>query len=131
MSGIDHQVAALVGLDLDQLREAWRIRYGRPPRLRSPDLLRLWLAWRIQSDALGGLSRESRRRLSGQSAAAPRLPPGTRLVRDWRGRTLEVVADREGFSFEGKSYRTLSQIAREVTGVQWNGPRFFGLREDR
>jgi hypothetical protein len=62
---------------------------------------------------------------------APRAPtklaPGARLIREWRGRTVAVLTTEDGFSWEGRPYRSLSQIAREVTGAHWSGPRFFGL----
>lgn len=125
---LEAEVTALAALDLEELRAAWRRRYGAPPKLRSPDLLRRWLAWRIQADALGGLDRETRRRLLGQSAAAPRLQPGVKLTREWKGAPCEVLITDAGFSWEGRPYRSLSEVARAVTGVRINGPRFFGLR---
>lgn len=128
MSGVEAQVRALEPLDLEGLRQVWRERYGVPPELRSPDLLRRWLAWRIQAEALGGLDAETRRRLSGRSAAAPKMQPGTRLVREWKGEPHEVVVSAQGFTYGGATHRSLSEIAREITGARWNGPRFFGLR---
>jgi Protein of unknown function (DUF2924) len=61
--------------------------------------------------------------------AEPRLKPGARLVREWRGRTHTVMALDDGFEFEGRLYRSLTQIAREITGAHWSGPRFFGLKD--
>lgn len=126
------EVRALENLDLNGLRAAWRERYGPPPRMRSPDLLRRLLAWRIQSDALGGLDRKTARAVSSDAAPTPPKPKvreGVRLSREWQGRTYEVEAVDGGFVLNGTSYASLSEAARAITGVRWNGPRFFGLRE--
>ena len=56
------------------------------------------------------------------------LKPGTRLVREWRGVTHTVLVHADGFEWNGKRYRSLTVIAREITGAHWSGPRFFGLR---
>ena len=96
------------------------------------------LAYRIQEIAFGGLSKATLRRLAGLAAefesdgrnatqSQPRIKPGARLVREWHGRTHSVIATEEGFQFEGKLYRSLTSIAREITGAGWSGPRFFGL----
>lgn len=124
------QLEALEGLDLDELRRHWRSRYGPPPRLRSPELLRLCLAWRLQAEARGGLDQQTRRLLNRatRTGAEARLAPGTTLHREWEGRIITVTAEAEGFRHEGGLHASLSSIARQVTGVRWNGPRFFGLR---
>jgi Protein of unknown function (DUF2924) len=130
----DHPVAeevrALARLDLEGLREAWRLRFGPPPALRSPDLLRRLLAWRIQAAALGGLDAETRRLL--RQSGAPRGPSlcsGTRLAREWKGVRHEVEVTEHGFRYGEGDYDSLSEIARRITGSRWNGPRFFGLRQ--
>ena len=133
---IEDQVAAdvraLEGLSLEGLREQWRRRYGVPPKLRSTDLLARLLAWRIQSEALGGLDGETRALLFRKSlpVAASTLAAGMRLEREWRGskETVEVVDG--GFRWNGRSFRSLSQVAQAITGVKWNGPRFFGMRQE-
>ena len=61
------------------------------------------------------------------SSSMPRSPPGTRLVREWHGRTHHVDVIEDGFVFEGKTHASLSAIARQITGARWSGPRFFGL----
>lgn len=129
---ITEEVRALAHLDLEGLREAWRRRYGRPPSLRSTDLLARLLAWRIQSDAFGGFDAETHSALFRQSlpVAAPKLVPGVRLEREWRGTRQIVDVVDDGFRWEGRTYRSLSQVAHAITGVKWNGPRFFGLRRD-
>jgi hypothetical protein len=60
--------------------------------------------------------------------AAPRLKPGTRLIREWQGRTHEVVVGENGFLWQQAHYRSLSKIARAITGTPWSGPVFFGLK---
>jgi hypothetical protein len=124
------EVAALSELSLDELRSAWRTRYGAPPTLRSRELLSLMLAWRIQARAEGGLDTELRRSLRNQAQppTSP-VPEGVRLVREWQGVKHEVRSLPEGgFLYKDERYKSLSQIARLITGSRWNGPRFFGLR---
>lgn len=130
---IEAEVAALEAMGLDELRVVWRGRYGQPPRLRSPQLLRLNLAWRIQADAFGGLDAETKRRLRRGGAgadAADRLQPGVRLVREWKCVPHEVVVENGGYRYDGRIWKSLSEIARHISGVRWNGPRFFGLRTE-
>ena len=133
---LDHEVTkevrALERLDLEGLRRVWRERYGPPPGLRSTDLLARLLAWRIQAEAFGGLDAQTRAAIFRKSlpVATPDLSPGMRLERTWRG-TLQTVEILEGgFRWNGATYRSLSQVAHAITGVKWNGPRFFGLRGD-
>lgn len=129
--GLDEQVRALEALDLEGLRAQWRLRYGAPPKLRSVDLLARLLAWRIQADQLGELSPDTRKQLRAAATPKPadvRVRPGARLVREWRGRRCEVAVEANGFVYEGRRYRSLSAIAREITGTRWNGPKFFGLK---
>jgi hypothetical protein len=127
---IAEEVRGLSALDLEGLRAEWRRRYGPPPALRSHDLLRRNLAWRIQAAAYGAIDTELRRRLTQRTEIGPRLPVGARLAREWRGRRYEVERTANGFRFEDRSYTSLSQVACEITGVRWNGPRFFGLRSE-
>lgn len=133
----------LQDLDGGALREEWR-RFCRsePPRI-SRDLLMRAVAYRLQELEFGGLPKWARQSLAGATTncqpsngnegtskpAEPRLKSGARLVREWRGRTHTVVALDDGFEFEGRLYRSLTQIAREITGAHWSGPRFFGLKD--
>ncbi len=133
---LDHEVTkevrALERLDLEGLRRVWRDRYGPPPGLRSTDLLARLLAWRIQAEAFGGLDAQTRAAIFRKSlpVASPDLSPGMRLERQWRG-TLQTVEILEGgYRWNGTTYPSLSQVAKAITGVKWNGPRFFGLRGD-
>ena len=124
-------VAAVATMSLGELRNEWQRRYGPPPRHRAVDLLRRVLAWRIQADVLGGLDAPTRRMLEVEhdkiKAAAV---PGMRLARDWAGKTHEVVVIESGIVYEGHKYASLSEVARHITGRRWNGPRFFGLRQE-
>lgn len=129
--GVRAEVEALERLDLDGLRKFWRERFGVPPAIRSPDYLRLMLAWRMQAAALGGIERGHRRQLASSGTLEPEgrsLGVGARLTRDWQGRIVEVIVEDAGFRWEGHSYKSLSAAATAIAGTRWNGPRFFGLR---
>lgn len=130
---ITEEVRALEALDLHGLRDEWRKRYGQPPKMRSRELLARLLAWRIQADAFGGLDATTIRLLKSDRLPPPRpsLAPGTRLAREWQGRRHEVDVLESGFRYAGRDYRSLSEVARTITGTRWNGLRFFGLREHR
>ena len=131
---VDEQVQALARLDLEGLRDEWRRRrFGPTPKLRSPEFLRHLMAWRIQAAASGGgldAETKSRLRREGTPRAAQNLTPGTRLSREWKGAPHEVTVEADGFSYAGRTYRSLSQVATAIAGSRWNGPRFFGLRDD-
>ena len=130
--------------DMTTLRERWTTLFGcaPPPRLRSA-FLHLAVEWHRQAKQQGGLQRTDReavhtlvqtmQRGSEPKTAAPRdnLQPGTVLMREWNGRHYEVRVTKEGFLFNDKTWKSLSQIAREITGARWNGPAFFGLRAKR
>lgn len=128
--------AAISLADLDHLSrkelvDLWHDLYKAdpPPRLRRP-LLALACGWAIQARDQGGLSPACLRQLQGGTKSRPgrRIKPGTRLVREWHG-TVHVVETRErGFVWQDKSYASLSAIARAMTGANWPGPRFFGLK---
>ncbi|CAN5417615.1 DUF2924 domain-containing protein [soil metagenome] len=128
----DELEAFLASLDimpLAALRAEWRTRWGPPPALRSLRFLRYLIAWRIQAAAYGDLTWDDRRRL--KSASLPKLQTlkeGSRVAREYLGVIHEVLAETDGFRYRERHYRSLSAIAREITGVRWNGPRFFGLR---
>ena len=127
-------------LDGSALRDEWRrVCRSEPPRI-SRDLLVRALAYRIQELEFGGLPKWALQTLAGsapltdraEAAAAPestppRLKPGARLVREWHGRIHSVFVLGDTFQFEGRRFRSLTQIAPEITGAHWSGPRFFGL----
>jgi len=136
-------LSRLPKLDIRELREEWRVLYKADvsPHL-SRELLIRAVAYRMQELALGGLPPESQRQLrqiamelkqTGDAAKRfrPPLKPGTQLIREWQGRTYEVVVRDDGLSWQGTQYRSLSAIARKITGTAWSGPLFFGLRQTR
>ncbi len=116
--------------DLQELRGEWERRYGAAPRLRSADLLRRMLSWRIQAAAEGGLDRATRRMLAGKTSGPENLlSEGMVITREWKGERHDVEVADGGFLYRGERWKTLSEVARAITGTRWNGPRFFGLRE--
>ena len=128
-SDIETQVRSLEQMNLKALRDFWQERWGSPPKLRSVELLRLIMAWRVQAAAEGGLSAEVRARLrSKYMPRVPTPPAGTRLTREYRGVPYTAVVGEWGIEYAGRTYGSLSEVAREITGTRWNGPRFFGLR---
>jgi hypothetical protein len=140
-------VANLEGLDLNGLRRQWRAHLGNEaPAHLSRWLLMKVLAYRLQSEALGGLDQSVRRILrsgKGGDVGAPfdRRAPQTRegvglkagalLVREWKGRLERVMILEEGFAWNGQTFGSLSKIAKAMTGTTWNGHRFFGLRQGK
>jgi len=131
---LQSEVDRLETLDLEDLRTAWGRRYGAPPSLRSVAILRRLLAWRLQADALGGLDAETRKALRRKGPVRREgldLGLGARLSRSWQGREVEVVVTADGFRWEDRLYPSLSAAASAIAGSRWNGPRFFGLREER
>jgi len=144
-ASLDNEIARLRGLDVGQLRARWHTVFRRraPPHLPRHLLFRI-LAYRLQADRLGDLDKDTRRRLdrigSGSVDETDRLvadlhrsrtelKPGTLLTREWDGHLQRVMVLADGFSWNGKIYPSLSQIAFAITGSRWNGPRFFGLRD--
>lgn len=124
-------VAAMPDMSLKELRQVWEEHYGAPPRIRAADLIRRLLAFRLQADFYGSFDTTTRRLIAGDRKIPPSAEPvpGMRLAREWRGRRHEVTVLDNGVDYEGQRYRSLSEVARHITGQRWNGPRFFGLRE--
>jgi hypothetical protein len=144
VADIQAEIAQLSTYSREQLLRKWHELYrsARAPSIRR-ELMIPFLAYKIQENAYGGLKRSTRAELrrinraleSGSGSVTPdlrpRTKPGTRIVRHWRGKPHEVVVTESGFEYCGKSYGSLSQIAREITGTQWSGPAFFGLKKAR
>lgn len=151
------ELASLANLSPAQLRDKYQQVFGEPTRSGNKPFLVKRLAWRIQSLAEGGLSARAKARAAelardadirmtiprapqasgtgtqGTSATLQtrdrRLPmPGAILTRSHRGRTIEVTVLPKGFEFDGQVYRSLSAVAKAVTGSHWNGHLFFGLK---
>jgi hypothetical protein len=109
----------------------------------SRDLLLRAVTYKIQEHIYGGLTQAARRTLrdlaakitaegaDGALGLPPTLQPGQRLVREWRGRTHSVLVVEGGFEYQDQRYRSLSEVARQITGAHWSGPRFFGLVQVR
>jgi Protein of unknown function (DUF2924) len=129
-------------LSKSQLVSFWQQLFKTtPPQVRRELLIRI-LAYKIQEQAYGGLSAETRKRLrelARQFAANPdselqgisRIKPGTRLIRECRGQSHHVTVLEQGYSYAGKRYSSLSQIACLITGTRWSGPLFFGLKKNQ
>jgi hypothetical protein len=149
---IEREVAALGDLPRDELATLWTKAYGvAPPKGARRVLLERAAAWHIQAKALGGIKKNVLKSLSKASAIAPAtssvrtdsrdskdtdkqsrrqrsLPSiGARLIREWHGKTHVVDVVQHGYAWQGQTYRSLSEIARAITGARWSGPRFFGL----
>jgi len=143
------EIERIKAFDLDGLRVQWRNVFAkRAPKTLPRSLLVRALAYRVQADALGDLDLEVLRVLQGftarhaplrrqeredgrsgaaSSRSSPRIKPGSVLVREWAGCVHRVMVLEVGFAWEGKTYRSLSHVARAITGTQWNGRRFFGV----
>jgi hypothetical protein len=126
------EFAEIEALDRPQCLIRWRGLFGRPPpKHLSPRFMRRVLIWEAQKRALGGVSSKTAQRLK-QVASGNPVPamakPGSRLVREWNGRTYQVEVTEEGYVMDGKTWRSLSSIARHITGAHWSGPRFFGVQ---
>lgn len=139
---IPAQIAQLPILSRPQLLELWQKVYREPaPQGLRREILIPFLAYRIQEVAYGGLTSTTRSELRRMArglekssySAAPtvrmKLRPGTRLIREWRGGRHEVIVTDTGYVYKGSPYISLSQIARTITGTQWSGPAFFGLKK--
>ena len=133
------EFARLEALTNFELRGEWRrLHRLQPPKSLSRDLLLRGITYKLQERALGGLSKSVLRQLAGgdpdaasakSRRVAPRtvVKPGTRLVREWHGQTHTVLVHVDGVEWRGQRYKSLSVVARQITGAHWSGPRFFGL----
>ncbi len=133
-AGCAREIAGLCGLSRADLVERWVGLHGSPPlKTMTQDLLARGIAHEMQVRQLGGLTPAERKALGalarGRSDPSPGvLKTGTRLYRSWRGVTQEVLVLEDGYGWRGKSYASLSEGARAITGTRWSGPRFFGLQ---
>ena len=138
------QIDALNRMPMDQLRKRWKDLLGTDPGRMGRNYLVRRLAYRIQELVYGGLSHKARKKLTTladradsdpekkpRKQRATNLPPGTRLLRDWHGQRYEVTVKDDGFLYDGKKYKSLSAVARAITGSYWSGNRFFGLAPGR
>lgn len=112
--------------DRRRLIDAWRTVFGTPPPTRvRTEFLRRAIAWQIQA-GWNGSRRPSRvvPRVQGRQSGHA---PGTRLIREWQGKTYQVLVTADGFEWDGRRFKSLSAIARTITGTRWSGPAFFGV----
>jgi hypothetical protein len=133
------RLAEIRTMDIVALKSMWRDLYASEPPPYNRKFLESRLAYRMQELAYGGLKPETLKRLA---ALAEELEPrgsrrrvesmpvaGTRLLREWQGVEHAVTVLADGFEYEGRPYKSLSAIARAITGTRWNGWLFFGLRK--
>lgn len=139
MSSLEQQLAALEDLDIATLRQRWREFYpNEAPGLMSRELLRLAIGYKLQEQVFGGLGRRTLLGLAafkggskaGRTSITPVPKSGTKFIREWQGTVHEVLTLEDGrFAYRGKSYKSLTLIAKLITGIHQSGPRFFGLRK--
>ncbi len=136
-AGLEVSIAELERLDRADCLNHWRETFGRPPpKHLSPQFMRRVLIWDLQNRVLGGLpartakvlARIAAGKATGKAAAPSATRPGSHLVREWNGRTYQVEVTSDGFIMDGKTWRSLSALAKHITGAHWSGPRFFGVR---
>ncbi|MGN6155401.1 MAG: DUF2924 domain-containing protein [Sphingomicrobium sp.] len=135
MEDLARQISALEKLRKAELRERWtKVTARRAPSVSAP-LLRLAIAWELQARMYGGLSRQTQQRLEQVARGKTRTrtsEPGMRLVRAWNGRTHIVTVGEDGvIRWNDREWRSLSEVARAITGTRWSGPAFFGLKQKR
>ena len=137
-------LAAMQRLSVNELKAKWEALFGTPAPNNARAFLELRIGYRIQELTYGGLSRDTRRALDlladevegkitqkCMSADARNPLPGTRLLREWDGVEHAVTVLPDGYEWLGRKYRSLSAIAKAITGTSWNGFRFFGMREKK
>ena len=143
MSLNDTQLQNLENLNLAELRQAWAQHYeAEVPATMSQELLRLSIGYKLQEAMFGGLDRKTLLRLSAMkfgsettdklksAVSRPAPKSGTKFIREWRGKVHEVsVLDDGQFAYSDRRYRSLTIIAREITGTHQSGPKFFGITE--
>lgn len=133
VAGLDHALQDIVDMSRAELQDRWAKLTGRPVPKLSMAMLRFALGYELQARAKGGLSRATRLQLDDSGDARPRtipLAPGLRLVREWQGKVHVVTVDDAGtIHWNGQCWKSLSEVARTITGTRWSGPAFFGLKQ--
>lgn len=136
MTIFNDRIAGIVQWDRGKCLEAWTTLIGAPPKARlSTRFLRRALIFEAQCKEHGGHSAATKRALKANAFAkgermtkpANALAAGTQLVREWNGRIYRVDVSQNSYQMDGRSFSSLSAVARHITGAQWSGPRFFGL----
>ena len=139
-AALEAEIGRLPSLSLLELRNCWKTLFGHPaPKSLRRNFLARAVAYQMQVEAYGGLSVATRRRLREIANAArngdanatlgsSRIKPGTQMIRQWRNTTHTVTALAEGFEWNGSTYKSLSAVANAITGTNWNGFAFFGIK---
>ena len=128
---VQRQLLALAQMDKEELISKWKDLFGKNPPEYGPVFMRRRLAYRIQELFYGGLSEElksqmlSRKRTSSRNSGI--LKPGNRIIREWRDEKHEVIIRANGVEYNGQLYRSLTAVAKKITGTHWNGKKFFGV----
>lgn len=132
-ASVRRQLLELAGMSRPQLQGKWRNLYGTEPSNSSREFLRRRLAYRVQEIVYGGLEATLKAELTADSVpdrkTAGVLRDGTKIVRNWHDREYEVVVRGARYEYNGKLYRSLSGVARAITGTNWNGNEFFGIKK--
>jgi len=135
MTKLDGELPALETMSKTELSDRWAKLTGRPVPKLSTSMLRMALAYEVQTKALAGLSRKTKQRLDQLAAARTQtsdVRPGMRLVREFGGKVHIVTVGDEGqITWNDRTWRSLSEVARAITGTRWSGPAFFGPKEKR
>jgi len=139
-AALEAEIARLPDLGHDELRKRWKLLFGRPaPKSLRRKFMARAVAYQMQVAAYGGLSAATKRRLRETAIAISngdrtgvfsgvQIKPGTQLIRQWQNTTHTVMVLDEGFALDGKTYKSLSAIAKTITGTNWNGYAFFGIK---
>jgi hypothetical protein len=137
---LETEIGRLPDLSLGELRERWKTLFGHPaPKSLRRNFLARAVAYQMQVEAFGGLSVATKRRLreianavrNGDANAVlgtSRIKPGTQMIRQWQNTTHRVTASKQGFEWEGRTFNSLSAVAKAITGTNWNGFAFFGIK---
>jgi hypothetical protein len=133
-------IQSLPSMPKERLFELWRESFGNAAGKMRPEVMLPILAFKIQEKAYGGLRPEAQEQLRQiaislnpksrrPNEASERFLPGTRLIREWKGKRHEVTLTADGYEHEGQMYKSLSRIASNITGTHWSGPAFFGTKK--
>jgi Protein of unknown function (DUF2924) len=130
-SKVGNLIALIDALDRTDCIDHWAEMFGRPPpKYLSTQFMKRVLIWETQNRAMGGVSAKTLRRLKKVASGNPvpaKAKPGSHLVREWNGRTYQVEVIDGGYVMDGNTWKSLSAIAKHITGAHWSGPRFFGV----
>jgi Protein of unknown function (DUF2924) len=139
-AALEAEIGRLPALSLLELRHRWKTMFGHPaPKSLRRNFLARALAYQMQVEAYGGLSVATKRRLreianavrngdANATLGSSRIKPGTQMIRQWQNTTHTVTALAEGFEWNGSTYKSLSAVASAITGTNWNGFAFFGIK---